>query len=323
MQVHFIKMSKEFFIWPEAHLPRKSSLFKKVSHATIEDRLTEMFYLKGFPVLVSSARTGIAIALEESGVRRSDLVGLFPYASHCVIEAVGRVGTPTAALNKTKYKIIYHQWGYVQEKKVDGVLIEDAVDTFCLNSVDLFPAGGDFELWSLPKLVGCIGGGILWCKNESVADSIRRNRDMKKNGTNFRWALRLLSHYFPSINPLWSGAESLGGGVPNWACGDIMASLLKWEEIAVSRQRRLEMMLPLMSSWLQLEHGRIPSVIPVQVNDKQAKSLASLGLIAGFRHIECIDKSGFKFMRKVVPIPIHQEIPLDLLRRAIKIIEAN
>ena len=320
-------MSEDYFIWPAARfLSRGLSGALPVCLARLESFLAEIFGNQGVPVVVSSGRVGLVLALEELGIRRADPIGLFPYASHCVIESVGRVGSPvcdsTAAAMSNR--VLYHQWGYVQERMAGRRIVEDAVDTFCLPSAKLFPAGGDFEVWSLPKIIGSLGGGVLWCRDEAAAVAIRARRNDRKSFTTLRWSLRLLSRPCPRLVAFWQGAESQGGAPPEWACGDILSGLRQWESIIEARRRRLAILLDIIPSWLPRDNTRLPTAIPVLASERQGKALTALGFSAGFRHFEIVFQSGTRSLLRVFPIPVHQDVPIRLLDAARQIIlDAN
>ena len=42
--------------------------------------------------------------------------------------------------------------------------IDDCVDSLCEIGTELFPTSNDFEIWSLPKILGTTSGAVLWCK---------------------------------------------------------------------------------------------------------------------------------------------------------------
>lgn len=315
-------MPEHYFIWPEARfLTRGLNGASPVSPARVESFLMEIFGCKGAPVVVSSGRVGLVLALEELGIHRADPVGLFPYASHCVIESVGRVGSPVCDSSAATMpcRVIYHQWGYVQERARGAHIVEDAVDSFCQPSAMLFPAGGDFEVWSLSKLLGCLGGGVLWCRDVAAAENIRARRDARNSVTTMRWLLRLLSRPCPRLLSFWYGAESLGGPPPGWACGDILTGLREWESIIKARRRRLSILLDVLPHWLPQDDSRLPTVVPVIASESQGHALAALGFSAGFRHFERVDHSGERTLLRVFPIPVHQAVPIRLLDAARRI----
>ncbi len=157
-----LKENFKYFIWPETRfVGGLHTLLSLPSVESIEMRLRD-FFPTGFPVLCSSGRAALTMALEHSNQNRSDLVGLFPFASHCVIDAVARICTPLFGPTSVNanLRVVYHQWGYVQEYNLPKNTIEDCVDTLCVKGTELFPGGGSFEIWSLPKILGISSGGM-------------------------------------------------------------------------------------------------------------------------------------------------------------------
>lgn len=293
-----------------------------VTPRDLEEMLSGMFGKVATPVVVSSGRVGLVLALEALGVKRMDPVGLFGYASHCVIEAVGRVGSPVcyAATTAPHTRIVYHQWGYVQQYEPFSRLVEDAVDSFCLPGAILFPAGGDYEVWSLAKIFGCQGGGVLWCRDRTAASRVRALRDGRTQLKHLRWALRYLSAPFPRLRPLWYGAESAGGEPPAWACGDMRWCFDQWEEIGANRRRRLELVQDLAPAWLPSMKDRLPAVVPVLASEQQGAALVALGFHAGFRHFEVVAEGVAPTHHRTFPIPVHQDVPLRVLEHARRIL---
>ena len=91
-------------------------------------------------------------ALAESNLCRTDIVGIFPYASHCVLDTISRIATPNKLSALNRENVVYHQWGYVYNNPSISPNIEDAVDSLLTYGRHLFPTGGNFEIWSLPKI---------------------------------------------------------------------------------------------------------------------------------------------------------------------------
>ncbi len=289
-----------------------------VTAVTVERALMDMFPT-GHPVLCSSGRAALVLALLESGVSRSDFVGVFPYASHCVLDAVSRIATPLAGPTSTTsaLRIVYHQWGFVQETNLPPNTIEDCVDTLCLPGTKLFPGGGRFEIWSLPKILGTSSGGVLWCRDKETAEAIRRLRDRRGGGL-LPWVIRLLANWYPKAHLYWQGAEGAMGRVSRLQTGEILTAIFNWEKFVSDRQKKLNMLWPSAVDWLEKPFDRLPSVVPVPfaLEEKFAKDI---GVSAGYRMFERLVDSGDRLMEKVLPIPIHQDVPelwlMGLLKR--------
>ena len=262
----------------------------------------------GYPVLCSSGRAALTLALEKSNKSRGDLVGLFPYASHCVIEAVSRITTPLLGPTAihADLRIVYHQWGYVQEKNLPLNTIEDCVDTLCVPGTELFPGGGCFEIWSLPKILGTTSGGILWCRTEENASQVKKIRD-RRGSSFFQWILRLLSKNNPSIYNYWQGAESVTGRPSLLQTGEIISAIAKWKDFVQDRKKKLDLVWPLAIKELEKPSDRLPPVVPI-ISEITESEFGQLGISSGYRMFEIVEKDGTRRMLKVLPIPIFKEV---------------
>ncbi len=274
----------------------------------------------GYPVLCSSGRSALSLVLQNLKMTRSNTIGLFPYASHCVIDAVSRNCTPLFGKDSinANVRIVNHQWGFVQEKNLKLNAIEDCADTLCKSGTDLFPAGGSFEIWSLPKILGTSSGGILWCRDEKTAIEIRNLRN-KRNGGLLQWILRLLSHRSKIIYYYWNGAECNGGMLSRFQTGEILHAIKKWDIIVFDRVKKIELSWKFSVNWLPKPINRLPSVIPI-ICLANENEIISNGLTAGSRFFEKLKPDGTRELIKVIPVPIHQDInELDLYKIITKI----
>ena len=308
-------MIDQYFLWPVNKVGRAlASALQLIPIKRVELKLQEMFP-SGYPVLCSSGRAALYFALEESNVKRRDMVGIFPYASHCVIDAVARIGTPLPGPNAvdSNMRIVYHQWGFVQETILPSNTIEDCVDTLCIKGTPLFPGGGNFEIWSLPKIAGTTSGGVLWCRNEETAIRIRHLRDKRGNGLG-QWLIRLLMKGFPSLYNYWQGAEAVSGNVSRLQTGDIMSALNNWDILVEDRLEKMNIAWPITADWLVKPQNRLPTVLPVMPNQNISEAdLFELGLTGGFRMMEKLHTNGERIMIKVVPLPIHYDVRKERL----------
>ena len=306
-------MINKYFIWPESKIANAlSSCWKIISTEQVENKLFKMFP-SGYPVLCSSGRSALALAIEVSNKTRGDLVGLFPYASHCVIEAVSRTTTPLLGPTaiQADLRIVYHQWGYVQEKKLPLNTIEDCVDTLCVPGTKLFPGGGSFEIWSLPKILGTTSGGILWCKNQEKALQIKELRD-SRGSSFFQWILRLLSKKCSLVYNYWQGAESVTGRPSILQTGEIMYAISKWNNIVQDRKKNLDLVWSLALKGLLKPVQRLPTVVPVESQIEET-TLHMLGISSGYRMFEIVNEDGSRKMIKVLPLPVFQDVGTNWL----------
>lgn len=308
-------MKSSFFIWPKSRVSR--ALLHAARFATItkvEAQLTEMFH-GGTPVLFSSGRAALTHALLISGLARGDKVGVFPFASHCVLDAVSRVATPTDTRNDSRLNVVFQQWGFIQHGHLSQNDIEDCIDSLLVPGGKLFPGGGGFEVWSLPKILGTTGGGVLWCRSSSVATALRCIRD-NRNSASLMWGMRLLGIRSELLHALWQGAEPAQGLPSRLQTGEILVALDHWNEIVADRRKKFDIAWKCAPIWLATPTDRLPCVVPFELCDEaNCEALAlQAGIIAGPRFIERPLASGHFELARVLPVPIHQDVTMSKFR---------
>ena len=303
-----------YFLWPQPK-PLRAMLnaWRFVTISQIEKRLSEMFP-GGTPVLFSSGRAALCHALLISGLARGDKAGVFPFANHCVLDAVSRIATPTAVGSDTSLNVVFQQWGYVQHNDLSAHDVEDCVDSLLVPGGRLFPGGGGFEVWSLPKILGTTGGGVLWCRSAEAAIALRQLRDSRTGGS-LLWGLRLLGMHSALLHACWQGAEASQGRPSRPQTGEILAALDVWCEIAADRQKKLDIAWQLAPHWLPRPTDRLPCVVPVELSEGTNGEVLALraGISSGQRMIERSATSGLFELTRVLPIPIHQDVTMSRL----------
>jgi putative PLP-dependent aminotransferase (TIGR04422 family) len=306
-------MRTSLFLWPQANVRRAlAASWHGATIESVEGQLRALFP-GGHPVLASSGRAALALCVAHRRPARGDLVDIFPYASHCVVDAVARHATPQLPGERpARLRIVYHQWGFVQESGV-GDAIEDAADTLCAPGAALFPAGGALEIWSLPKIIATLGGGVIWCRSEEDARQLREARD-RAGARVMQWGLRMLGQKFPTAHWWWQGAEPLLGRPSRLQLGELTTAIASWDAAVADRQEKLQIVWPLAPSWLARAAGRYPPVVPVNVSAEEGEAVArEFGLSAGMRHFEKVS-DGTRHLVKLLPVPIHQDMEKSLLR---------
>ncbi len=145
-------------------------------YASIETALSKQFGVSA--VLLPSARAGIASILEFYGVNRKHQVFAPQFSSHCVWDVISRFSNPTIAINsETDILLAVHKWGYTNsfEVETNAQIIEDSVDTI-IQDGDVFPLHGEFEVLSLPKILGTYCGGVVLTNNKEYIKKIKNSR---------------------------------------------------------------------------------------------------------------------------------------------------
>ena len=264
----------------------------------------------GYPVLCSSGRVALYIAINESNLDRSKKINLYPYASHCVLNTIGRLTNPNPYMSENQIDIIYHQWGVTFNCNYKP-LIEDSVDSLYERNTPLFQGGAKFEIWSLPKILGTTSGGILWCKKEKDAILIRSKINNKK-GIIFSWILRLLSYKFSLFYSLWEGTEKGYKGLSRLQINEIFSQIKLWDKVVENRKEKLDIFKKYSILNDNNLEGRLPSCLPVKTNISE-KKLDGFGFSTGIRHFLTETT-----LEKVFPLPIHQDVSISSLNNLFK-----
>ena len=268
----------------------------------------------GVPVLFSSGRAALYHSLFYSGLSREDRVGVFSFASHCVLDTVSRIATPTQIGRDARLDVVFQQWGYIQHHDLSSYDIEDCVDSLVVPRGTLFPGGGAFEIWSLPKSLGATGGGVLWCRSAEVAQSLRLIRD-KHDGASLLWGLRLMGMRSSLLHACWQGAAPVVGRTTRLQCGEFMAALDTWQEVVNDRRQKLALVQSIAPKWIPFAEGRLPCVVPIVLDEScDGEALArKAGISSGQRMIERKWREGNRELVRVLPLPIHQDVSVDQL----------
>ncbi len=311
-------------IWPKSKFRIKEYLkfnFYFPTSRKVEQRLEKMFP-SGHAVLCSSGRAAINMALVYKKHSRPDFVGVNSYTSHCVLDSIARVATPIIwnfkPKHNTKTRLIYHQWGYIQNNISQRNNIDDCVDTLCEVGTELFPTSQDFEIWSFPKILATTTGAVLWCKKESVAKEIRLMRDSRGGGLCL-WILRNLGYLNKNIYWLWQGLESQKGRPSKPEIKEINDGINQWKQKLYDRKKKLNLICQYAPKWLKKTKGRIPTVVPLEYDLYKSNSILK-ELKVEIKHLEKFQNPKQSKLIKVFPIPIHEDVSYEFISKLKKIL---
>jgi putative PLP-dependent aminotransferase (TIGR04422 family) len=162
-------------VWAKRRKPKIN--LRLASSKEVEDLIVSKFN-GGFPVILSSGRGAIKLIMQEFWTAQD--VSIFQFASQCVVNAIQAASVTPYSCTDFTSDIIYHQWGYSDPKRESEPFIEDSCDTFLAEGSSVLRLGGQFELWSLPKILNSRFGAIVWCKNDKDAQHLRVVRDKAK-----------------------------------------------------------------------------------------------------------------------------------------------
>lgn len=297
-----------FFLWPHPQFSY-ASLFSFASVNDVENAFQEM-YTGAVPVVFSSARASISAILELLHMGRASHIWCPPYSSHCVLEAVSRIATPSSDFAGSMSALVYHQWGYIHTARGKEVCIEDAADSFLLPGNIQFPNNGKFQIVSLPKIYGCIGGGVVFCKEGEDAEQLRKIRDTRKSHTGIQFCLKLSGSFSGTALAYWNGAEAGGGRPAASVCREILKGMESTDKLIRDRKDKLDLLRGLAPEWLSFPPDRLPSAVPVERHHMKATQLQMRGRVISQRHFNKNFNENSASLVRVFPIPIHQDFSL-------------
>ena len=128
-----------------------------------------------------SGRAAIATILRFLKINRSNEVFTDKWSSHCLFNTIGAYTNINTEIHNPDLVICIHKWGEIKKIKIKKKfqIIEDSVDSLVLNKKTLFPNNGEFEIFSLPKIIGSISGGLVITKNKKFIKFCKQ--EQKKN----------------------------------------------------------------------------------------------------------------------------------------------
>jgi len=312
-------VTRKFFLWPESRSPKASDLFGHEVSSDMIESLLRKEYPGTDAVLFSSARAGMTAALIQLGLKRPDLVWTPGFSSHCVLEAIAHVATPSPfAVDVLSAALIYHQWGFVGQPDFSKgtLVIEDAVDHLLCPGYSPFAAGGKFLLWSLPKVLGTSSGGVVFCRDSQDADDLRRIRQQRPS-SRIQACLRLQAKNNFRASLYWNGAEAMQGELVASFRRQVFRSLQEIRAIAESRKKLLHALSPSLAAKFQ-NWQRLPSNLPLKPTPDITPHWESSGAFsAGLRSFNTTGMFPQSEWVQCAPLPVHMDIDLADLPSAL------
>lgn len=306
-----------YFLWPDAKPLSVSDLIgANISSENIEARLANL-YPNGHPVLFSSARAGLRATLAVMKLGRAQLLWTPGYSSHCVLNAAAHICTPSpVASSELSAALIYHQWGFIQKSNFsDNVpIIEDSVDSLFIPGFSPFSGSGTYALWSLPKVFGTLGGGVVFCRTAEDAAELRDFRDQCPSSL-FQAFLR---HYAKSsawASAYWNGAEAIQGQLVEPLRRQVWRALATIDDTVQDRLTLLNSISPMLMKTLQ-ESGRLPSNLPLKLFEGHEQLWNPSGpFTSGLRGFNESRNNPNCRWKKVAPLPVHIDVKKSTLQK--------
>lgn len=284
-----------------------------------------------------SGRQAITAALQGLGLHRTSLVAIPDWSSHCLWSAVARVASPLplsavqAGGLAVDGVLAYEQWGWSPSPTVlarlrdlarGGPLILDSVDTAHLPDQPGTAAPAEARVWSLSKLLGLPGGGLLaWPDGfQPYADPIAHRplataletldpslaAPIAKDGCRHRPAA-LMAHLRNVDLAAWVAQEGahrlalLTQAIAHPACGGLPAWLRVAVETGTARA------------------GLLPVFGPAARDAVAGTVTESTGLAAEVRRFNTHDDDAPATFRPALALPVHGGIDPDRLTAALDI----
>ena len=218
--------------WPSSFISSNQKYINK-NEKKIDQKLInelEAYFQKYYGykiILFPSARSGIASILRYLKIDRSKEVFVNKWVSYCIFNTVGKYTNISTSFTAPDVALAIHKWGYEQiiPKKKNIKIIEDSVDSIILNKNDLFVNNGDFEIISLPKIIGSVSGGFVitkdlnfhrYAKKEQIKNkalgqyqSRRKFEEINKKKTFHNWLFHESENTFLEYNALLNIKKNL------------------------------------------------------------------------------------------------------------------
>ena len=162
-----------YFTKPESYLGSSSQQEREKYSKEISEYFEKKWEVP--VVVVPSGRAALSLIFKRFGLGRGHRVYAPMWSSFCVWSSIARYANPTCDFRSDLDGVItVHKFGRVHKlsQTHEGLLIEDSCDSVCLGKEALFPNGGPFEVFSLPKIMGAYSGGLIAVKEKRDYDSL-------------------------------------------------------------------------------------------------------------------------------------------------------
>lgn len=292
--------------WPSAFIKNKKlSSHQPAIYQKKEIKNIENFFFRKFGYktkLFPSARAAIAIILKFLKFDRSKEVFTDKWSSHCLFNTVGAHTNISTSFASPDLVICIHKWGEIKKIKVKKkfYIIEDSVDSLILNKKSLFPNNGEFEIISLPKVIGSVAGGLVLSKNKKFLDFC--TNEQKKN---MRLGIYQSKEKFRNNSTnnynTWLHFESWNTYTDSNSINNIKKCLKNYElnkDIIAQRLSTIEKILKIKNDF----KNRLGPVLPIQITKIKNLKRLSKNFIVRHNSKNISKKEKFK---KYLLLPLH------------------
>tara|TARA_B100000963_G_C22587553_1_gene653864 strand:+ start:531 stop:1517 length:987 start_codon:yes stop_codon:yes gene_type:complete len=312
--------------WPSSFIKHKKYVNKisqkenKKKLIIIENFFKKKLYFNNV-FLFPSARACIATVLRYLKFNRSKQVYVNKWVSHCIFNTVGAYTNINNTFSNPDMIITVHKWGKIQKfKKTNDIkIIEDSVDSIIIKKDSLFVNNGDFEIFSLPKIIGSISGGIILSRDKKFKDfCVVEQKKNKPLG--FYQSFQKFAEFskIKSFNT-WLYHESWNTYLDANALDDIISCLDNYDlnkKLITGRLKILKQRF----KFLVNGYERLGPVVPIPLRHVSNKKLMNKYFL--IKHINSNENFDSQF-EKVYIIPIHFKISEKFFHKYLKILEKS
>ena len=209
-------------------------------------------------------------------------------------------------------------WGLIQNTKYfkkNKILIDDSCDSIILDKKNLFPNNSKYEIFSLPKLIGSVAGGIVILKTKIFNFLYERQKRNKKFG------MLQAKMKFDEVNSKslfdYRYKEAVNTYTEYNSLIDIENKLSNYEinkKIILERLKNLKKIVS-----FDTEKSRIGPVVLIDI--KKIKNTKSLEKVFMFRHKVINYKTNYS--KKYLLFPIHFMVKKDIFNFYLKILRKH
>jgi putative PLP-dependent aminotransferase (TIGR04422 family) len=249
--------------WPSKNVVIKKSHKRLKGEKDVEDFFFEIYKIPCY--MFPSGRAGLSAILKYYKTTRSHIIYAPKWSSHCVWDAISHYANPTCLYNsEVDFTLKVNKWGYkFSTQSLRNKNIADSVDTLFLKS-DSILCDSDFEIISLPKILGCNYGGLVITRDLKFKDflqDIKNEKDLSFSTEQFK--SRVSDSSF-----CWSFLEWQNFSCSEEAIEKISDYVYSYQSVlSLLEHRCLKLAKKSVVIQESLENGRIGSVLPLKESE--------------------------------------------------------
>ncbi len=275
-------------------------------------------YNSKYAVLFPSGRSAINQILLFNGFNRSKIVNVPLWTSSCLLHALTAITNVTVKNKKADCLIAVHKWGVTYKIKknksnfVNSLIIDDSADCFPKKSFKPFENNSNYEMISLPKLIGSFCGGIILTKNKSFYSFAKKLQTKNINLAKKQSLRKYISAFKNKANVDWRLYESLNTSVDYNSVENIFKCLSNYS-LNFNTIKRRENLIKKYYKNISIDKKRSgPCIIFEEEKYKEFKSILES------KHYD-VNKKVFKEKyKKCFILPIHFGIPEEKFKIYLK-----